>query len=463
MIAVARPLPAAPARPALACCLAALAGLILTTLTYAPGQMNVDALIQLEQARSLDFNDYHPPLMGRLWAIFLLVLPGPIGMLLFHNLLFWTGLGLIAYLERLSPTRSALFILGVGLFPPLFSALGTIWKDVGLGAALLLAFALFRYAQRRSSRPALVLGLLSLFYGFAVRHNAAPAVLPLAVWAGVIAARLLSRQGQPPVWPGLLIGLAVFASLGGLVQVVNRALSDGNHTYPSQQVILHDLTAISLSTGTIYLPEELVLRDGPITLDKLACVYSPEQAWRVYNGNQERCSFRLKKVGDDRRFASVIGLWLTAVSRHPAAYLEHRWSVFREQFALTRDRVCYPLQIGLDPDLPGFEFRRSPLYDPALKATTAVAYLTPLFRGWVYLGLAAALVLLGPKLPPSDRWPALVLGSSGLAYGLSHLVVSPGCEFRYHWWLVVAALVVLGLSLARLRPRETPASFGNHR
>src|SRR5436190_1598884 len=115
----------------LTCLLCAASGFASTLFTFWPGQMNVDALIQLQQARSFVFNDVHPPIMSLLWSGFDQVIPGSAGMLAFHNLMFWTGLGIVVYLLKPPPVCAALAILAVGLFPPVLSALGTIWKDVG--------------------------------------------------------------------------------------------------------------------------------------------------------------------------------------------------------------------------------------------------------------------------------------------------------------------------------------------
>ena len=119
------------------CCFAAAIGLSLTILTFFPGHMNRDALLQLSEARAMVFYDWHPPLMSWIWSGLDRVMPGPLGMFVFHNTLFWAGLGLVIYLLRLAPAPSAILILAIGLFPPIFSALGTVWKDVGMASSFL--------------------------------------------------------------------------------------------------------------------------------------------------------------------------------------------------------------------------------------------------------------------------------------------------------------------------------------
>jgi hypothetical protein len=426
----------------LACLLGAAFGFAFTLLTFWPGQMNVDALIQLQQARSFVFNDHHPPIMSLLWSGFDQAFPGPAGMLVFHNLMFWTGLGIIVYLLKPPFVWAALAIPAVGLLPPVFTALGTIWKDVGMGSALLLAYALFFYAHRRSSRLALVLGLMPLFYGLSVRHNALPGILPLALWAGLLIGRLLARERARIVRLSWLLGLLLACLFALLNSSLTRALVGSNRTYPLQLIILHDLTALSLKTGVVYPPEELVLRDGPITLEKLACIYTPDKAGAVFQGNHDHCAFRFKKVSGDRRMSLLVNIWLDAVLTHLPEYLEHRLAVFRAQFAIDPRRVCYPLEVGIAPNDLGLDFYRSPLYNWVLEKSAVAAYDTPLFRGWIYLATSGILVLVAVRTCRADRLPGLVLASSSLLYGLSYLMVSIGCDFRFHWYLVITSPVL---------------------
>src|SRR6185295_12406685 len=110
-----------------------------------------------------------------------------------------------------------------------------IWKDVGLASALLLAFAFLMYAQTRSSWIGLAGALVCLFYGYAVRHNAALAVYPLALWCGQIAHDVWSAQPRRRTLRVLVIGNALFVALALLVATVNAVLVGDNRLFPAQQ------------------------------------------------------------------------------------------------------------------------------------------------------------------------------------------------------------------------------------
>src|SRR5690348_13975183 len=98
--------------------------------------MSADSLDQFGQARTGNYSDWHPPLMSFLLGCFDRIHQGPSGMLIFQNVLFWSGLGMMMA-DLFGHTLLAwLFIVVVGFSPPLFGLLGTIWKDVALGASL---------------------------------------------------------------------------------------------------------------------------------------------------------------------------------------------------------------------------------------------------------------------------------------------------------------------------------------
>jgi hypothetical protein len=179
----------------------------------------------------------------------------------------------------------------------------------------------------------------------------------------------------------------------------------------------------------------------------------------VFSGSHDACEFRFKKVGDDRRMSQILSTWLMAVPTHLPEYLEHRLTVFRAQFAIDPRRVCYPLEIGIARNDLGLEFYRSPLFNWVLAKSSIAAYDTPLFRGWIYLVASGVLLLVEVRARQTDLLPGLVLGSSSLLYGLSYLVASVGCEFRFHWWLVVAS-PILALVVFADRARRA-GSTGN--
>ena len=183
--------------------LASTLGLAIILVTYWPGWVSPDSIYQLQQARSGVFTDWHPPLMAWVWRWLDLAWPGPQGMLVLQNALFWGGLALACGIWIQSAVGAAVVLL-IGLSPACFSNLGTVWKDIQMGAALLAAFALLSKYRMDKNRVALGGSALCLCYACAVRHNGLP-----KAGSGFIALPEPDRLPAPPPalseaprWPG---------------------------------------------------------------------------------------------------------------------------------------------------------------------------------------------------------------------------------------------------------------------
>ena len=99
-------------------------GILLTTFVFHPGYMSPDSVAQLSQGRTGEYTDWHPPVMSWLWGRLDHIVPGPLGMLVFHTLVFWSGLGLWMALiaERLPIAVKCFAVLAIGLFFGIYPA-----------------------------------------------------------------------------------------------------------------------------------------------------------------------------------------------------------------------------------------------------------------------------------------------------------------------------------------------------
>ncbi len=442
------------------------AGFALTVAAFYPGLMSDDSFDQWDQGHRWWFYDVHPPLMSAVWGLLDRVVEGPGLMLLLHNLLFWGGATMFWRATRARAPLASLAFAGFGLLPQVWATLPTIWKDVGLGASLLLASALVYAAARKEGRGAKFSGALLLasvpllFYGYGVRLNAAPAVLPLALWSGVIACRVLPA----PRGPGrrrvlaVAVGLVYFALLTAAVSVTTRLLVKGNTVYPHQQIFLFDLTAISAVTGRPYYPEYLSRQE----------TFSPAAA----AGRFEPCGVNTLIYGhsapmqisrDAVEVASLRDAWLRAVRENPAAYLRHRARVFACLTGIGRTAVVHSFLPATGKNNPP-QFRR-PL-NALTRALTSYFFLfsnTPFFRGFIWLMVCAAAAYVSLRLGVSseEARAAFVLSSSGLLYGLGYFFYTPSSEFRYLWWTVLAACVsavLLATHASARRGRARPSA-----
>ncbi|MBU0744838.1 MAG: hypothetical protein KKE11_05665, partial [Gammaproteobacteria bacterium] len=185
--------------------------MIFTIYMFYPGVINADSASQLLQARLFKFADWHPPMMSFLWFLLNHIYDGVPVMLIFHNLVFWSALFFLSFwIVPKSFFYRILFLFSFGFFPAVLAQLGMVFKDTAMSVSLFLASVLLLYAGRVTAKARfwilLVIVMFFLFYGSAVRLNAAPAVVVLCVWLGDIV------TGKKFI-KGVLIGLVLFLGL----------------------------------------------------------------------------------------------------------------------------------------------------------------------------------------------------------------------------------------------------------
>lgn len=426
--------------PRLAGPLACAAGFVLCVAAFYPGYMSPDSLRQLAEGRAWSFTDWHPPLMAAVWGLADRIVPGPFGMLLLHNAAFW---GALAVFWRTTYRRSlvvGLCLVGLGFTPTALALLSTVWKDVGLGASLLLACALLHTSRLSGSKLALLLSVPLLFYGYGVRQNAAPAILPLAVWSCYVALRLFrpSRAkagGLAAAALPLALGLAYFLLLTAAVLTTTRALTGGRSSYIYQVVLLHDLAAVSKERGQPLFPDYLT-RGASFSLEGAAASYRPDMSMSVFRA--EAAGMRLTKEAGE--VAALRAKWLEVVPANRSVYLRHRWEAFKALTALGRGEVCFPY-LSNSRALDGRTINRWRVHQ-LMRVVFWKLRDTFFFRGyWFLLASLALLCLSLAGRLRDDLETVFVMSLSGLLYGAGYFFYGTSCDFRFTWWTALASLV----------------------
>jgi len=94
-----------------------------------PGYVAYDSLAQYAQVTSGRYDDWHPPIMARLWSLF--GARGPAPMLAVQLGAYWLGLGLFAAALAARGRRGAAWaMLALGVWPPLLGWQGVVLKDL---------------------------------------------------------------------------------------------------------------------------------------------------------------------------------------------------------------------------------------------------------------------------------------------------------------------------------------------
>ncbi|MFO1519194.1 MAG: hypothetical protein U1F57_05990 [bacterium] len=415
--------------------LAMLFGFAWVVLTYYPGVMSIDPLWQLEQARTGSYNEWHPPLMAFLWSFLDRIVSGPAGILLFHNLLFWVGLYVLVVCTVKSRPLSALFILGIGLFPPIFALLGTVWKDVGMGVSLVFAAAMLTAATVSRRNLPLWLALPALFYAFAVRHNSLFAVAPLLFWM----ASLLYNKGRgggfhPKVFAVLCTAFMLLIFYG-TNRGINRIALKATPAFPLQMVLIQDFIDLSLEKNQMLLPGLLQRQDAPLSFEEMKQT-PPSLVFK-----------RLNLVYDAERFSKLKSEWTGEMLKNLGFYLNNRWNRYAAELSLSGN-VCFPFRNVSNG---------SWINDKALDVLNSLRN-SLFFRAWVYLLLSILLFLYGWR---AQNLPIFSLTLSGILYGAHYFLVAPACEFRYLWWSVLSVLISLPFFFESFTAKKSEENFSS--
>ncbi len=429
--------------------IAALLGICAITLVYYPGLMSADSINQLIIARNASYGEWHPAIMSYVWRQFDRVLPGPLPMLIFHNLMFWGGLAVLCQTLFRSTWAKVFAVLAFGFYPPYLALLGTVWKDVGMGASYVLFVGLTLRGREKGNVLCFIGALLCLFYGTGVRHNALTAFPPLLFWWAWCLPKRINRFASPKQYSAVKrvgVALTMTVILGSGLWLGNRVIQKNlelkENTYyvnPNlQAVLLFDLSAISIKTGELLLPQ-FELRSRPhFTLKEIKDLYYPANCNPLLSlGFTPDDKPHFHFTNDGVESAELKALWLQAVINHPGDYIEHRFLVFKSLIGLNSGPVCYPRHDGIDPNNLGVTFKSSRINRLVNKVLKRLDN-SILFRGWLYLALIPFFILLVVGLGRSEKVAITCLGLSGVLYLAPYFFIAGSCDFRYYWWTVLA-------------------------
>jgi hypothetical protein len=406
-------------------------------IAFWPGLLSYDSLVQMQQARTGQYDNWHPPLMAWLLSFMDLEHFGariPLFLTVCTYIASWWFIS-----WRVSPGPrwcwGAVVLGTLVLWPPYWALIGVLWKDVWMALALLATVAVVLVIEHYRWWALAVL-FIGCLLAAALRHNGVAATLPLLL---ILSARIVKPLGWQRAWLWGLVVAAVVAhcvSLWALNRVLYAALGV-RERYPAQQILWHDIASVSIETGHNLFR---VPAAAGLSLQRLREVYSPVMVATLFSSQV----FALTE--QEEEIQQLMANWLAVIRDHPWCYLQHRASIFARQFSLTGTRVCYPFHTGVEANDMGLT------YNPGLSGRLALGalwILTPLFSGWIYLCLCIAVSVVCCFLSGEDRRPVLAfpfaLGVSGGLYGLAYFFVSTTCDYRMHYWTVLAAGVGFGL------------------
>lgn len=439
---------AVPAEPARAVTVAILClGLFASLAASLPGHMSYDSVLQLAQGRTGLFNNWHPPIMAWLLGAFDHVVRGTALFVLFDTVLIYGALLVLVLVNPRTSWPAAAIALVWAAIPDGLIYPGTVWKDVLFAATATSGFALLAALEKAWPRPPLRFGLIAaafllLALAAMTRQNGA-VVLPIAAAAlGWIAAS--SGAGRP--WrTALAYGLAPLAAAGVIMFGANAALQAHSDGEPSQAYQLEDLETYDLAAALQMDPGlrlDLIRAANPmlerLMRQKAAGAYTPVRLDPVTSMAD------LQQAMSDTPMSTVARQWRRLVIGHPLLYLRIRLLDFA-WVVLTPDiEVCLPYYVGVDGPQPwlsrlGLSNAVQPR-DVALKDYADPLTHTPVASHATYaVAAVAVLSLLLRRRRPADIAVAGLIVSA-LLFVASFFLISVACDYRYLYFLDVAAV-----------------------
>jgi hypothetical protein len=446
----------------------ALLGAFFTIAAYYPGFMSPDSGEQLRQARYGVTSNVFPPLMAYIWRVTDRVIPGPGGMLILQNLVFWLSLAAIAWYATMRAVLRALFVFIGGLSPPVLCNLGTVWKDTVMLVALVAAVAAILAAHRHRQLRWFVLALIAIFLAAGFRHNALTATIPLMAFMLAEAIRIVP-SAFPRIYSWLkgrdllraaysLAAACVLLTIMGALHLTYYYKVIDGRLYTGAMV--YDLAGISVDQNIDYLPDYAKRRDH-VTLADLKRMYSPLHANSVYVP-EARLILQvpnplMNKTLDyqitEAEAADLRMRWLVAVLDNPGSYLHNKLIVARTLLVLTPYQPWYPYADGIDPNALGLVYHRTGLNARVMEVVHYSAFATHMFSAWIYYAIVLACVVVSFLWNFEYAWLVRALGCSVILYFLSIFFFGMSGDFRYNIWALTGSHICLLLLLCGRRRR----------
>ena len=424
-----------------------LAGLAAMLALNWPGQMSYDSVAQLAEARAGFYHSWHPPVMAWLMRQFDGLLPGTGLFILFNG-----ALALFAFWSFAQPKRATALTVILALLamatPQWLLYQGIVWKDVLVADAALAGFAALARAaggNRLWYFPAILLFALAMM----ARQNGL-VIVPVAAMA--LSAVLWRRTSPGRALAGALLFLVLTAGLAFAGEAL-LALHGDHGADAADEIRLaqsYDLAGM-MKRDPAFHPARLEAGDPALAgllRARGVALYTP--VWIDPLVNDEALHGAITEAPASLVFAQ----WRDAVLGHPLLYLATRWAAFTWVVATPDLDACHALYTGVDgPPALLAELGLQQDWRPQDELHNRYGLLlrdTPLFSHLAFGSLALALlVFLLWRRRDSDLITAGLLAAA-LTFSASFFVVAIACDYRYLYFLDLAAMA--GALAAASRP-----------
>ena len=434
--------------------------------------MGYDSLSQWYQVnRILPIDNWHPPVIVYLWRALNVVVNGPLGLLIFQQVLYWAGLGLLvfSFSERNSWKRKIIVLTALGFFPVVWFATASVWKDALMISSLLFSIGvtslLVKNRLKNAYRPlAVVLILLGLLFAGATRHNGLLAVLPLSTFLFGLILFGSSKMLKQVAFSTLGVGVLLVLSLQ-----VNKVGVQVPYPYLVNQIFLWDVAGISIEKGELLIPESAFNNPDSANLEALTRHY------QFASNNSLVFSSELFKDdiwADSEYGKEFLGQSLEVITSELDTYAKVRLR-FMSHFVGTGRWMPYLAYIFETKYWAGDEELGLPMYGMNNLSTLRLIETKVLtlfsrvgfYNALPYLGLiflqfiGLVFWFVRKKETRKETLFLLAICVSGIFYWVPYFVIAPSNDFRYHIWTIEVTMLLLSIfAMRRMSKKSTPVN-----
>jgi hypothetical protein len=432
-----------------------------------PGHFEHDSLWQLAQGRTGVYNTWHPPVMAWLLGVAARLDPSAPLFIVFDGALFFGGLLAFVALEA-RPRHLCLPLAVLVVASPLVLIYqGVVWKDVLFADVSVAGFAALAWAGRSWFSVGRRFGCLFIAFGLfslagLARQNGF--IVPVCGAAALAAISLM--RSPPGASPKAALGRSAAYGLLFLaltVLVMSLATYELDAHSDGQPENLHQLKRLQVFdlAGAAHIDPNIdlsILHDQAPELERFIRDEAAPHYRAAGADNLESLPGGDLLIPDGDAASRQ---WAALVAHRPALYLRTRMGVFLSTLLTPEADACPMVFVGIDPDQPqllkdaGLRAR----YDGKDRLDDRYASLflgTPVFSHLFYAMVAMALLAMALRDHlRADRRPELIavaamLGAA-LLFTASFFVISNACDYRYLYFLDVAAMAGL-IRQAAARP-----------
>ena len=419
-------------------------GLLLTLAANVPGQMSLDSVVALTEARTGVRQTWAPAVSSWILKLFDHLVAGT-GLYVTASaaLLFFSLMSLTSLRPRSTWLAVGLGVLAI-LTPQLLLYQGIVWRDVLFANLTVAGFVMLAHAAKAWEARPPILPLAGALVCLALAALARQNGLILVVAAAGVLAWTVRKGGWRPAlaWGvGALVAVGVLAL--GVDHIARPAKTPAKLRLNAASLILEHYDVVGAKA---HHPRLKLKEIGKV--DPAAQALIEAQAAKLYTPT------RVDTLDTDETFrrtlwhvpdAAMHAQWRRIIVHYPAAYLLQRADVFRWTFLTPKLELCLPAQVGVTGPQAmvdrlgvqsGVDIQDQGLADYARKF-----YGTPVYSHLTWALVAAGvIVLLLRRRDPAD-WVFVALLGGTLAFTASFAVISVACDYRYLYLLDLAAMV----------------------